>query len=71
MTLDIHPNECNYPEAHALAVQTRSIPFDNAIFLKAPNSPEAGRRRETDAFGEFKIRQTTIGLQGFQNVRVD
>jgi hypothetical protein len=64
MTFDLHADEDAETQANALAPQHRAIGFDVALAFQAIDPSQAGRWRQSYAFGQFDIGQAAVGLKG-------
>src|SRR5215471_9908250 len=67
VTFNIHANKRDYAQADFVAIEARSVTFDETVFLKPANPAQAGRRGEANALRQLKIRKPRMGLKGRQD----
>jgi len=71
VTFDLHAEEHRQTEPDPLAPQHGAIALDVAVALEPPHAAQAGRGRQPDAVGEFKIAEACIRLQRGEDFAVD
>ena len=67
----MHRSEDGDVEAKLARIEQTSIAGDVALFLQSPHTPQTGRRRNSDALGQFHIGDPAIGLDLAQDFEVD
>ena len=67
----VHRSEHRDVEAEPARIQQTAITLDIASLLERPDPAQAGRRRNTDAFGQLHIGNSAVGLDFGEDFEVD